>query len=655
MLFSINVYSSELLLDEDEPKSPNNHAYQPLETNQFEQNSTRSIALFSTTEDDFYVDESERTVVARRKYPLSPVYFEADSVIGQILNILDDDAIEDKLKSIEETLAELKQTKNQMVKQLGKNKFLNNIPEKILKSTKIKSVIEDATEREKKELRLITRIEQITGEDATGVKEKIDRIKEILQGTQWDNLDAFGQETDQRTFKGLSKKAIGAGFFSTLFGATVPFAVCGSTIYYIGDFLQLPISGLGSNLLISWIVTTTAPPFVQQSFNTGQKITSRIFHEDSFPDNVGKADSVPGVFKKNKAHYSVKAFFMVSAAINALIPTLLLRDAEADFPLFFAFTACPFYFAWLENYYSVGSLNIDHSFERYYYGTRSNSLKKEILIKKLQDFKLAIGQNDKLACDIFKIVKDQKKKEFSNKKGNSFAFSCFFIRNALRIEGEREAFAENFKLDMEEHEYSLKDDLAEWFSTFVTGLGSYGKYCITQSVLQGLIMEFGLSGQNAEIISSSIALFETLYRIGASNYTQQNYFKDFKNILSSGSNFTIIRKASSFSSCVNGALLSLPNLVTGMKVFGNYSLTSQIVTLAPAFLMDLSYYQQFFGKKNDEVVTNISGNLSRVVRNKGAVLKRASLIYDADKVEKLIEQADVETIEKLYTILMLGR
>lgn len=473
----------------------------------------------------------------------------------------------------------------------------------------------------------------------------------------WDDLDKFGQEVDQRFFKSLSKKVIGGGIFCALFGALVPYPSTGYVIYNIGNFLHIPVGETASDLLITWIVTTTTPAFAQQSFNTGKRIISYIAHEDPFSPTSQNDDSIPHVFQKSRLHYVLKTVLMGSSVINAAIPTILMREAEREFPMFFAVMATPFYLAWMENYYRVGSRNIDHLFEFYSYTTKLNYYKREILNEKILGFKKEIQKDDSLAEKVYNLIQSQMKGKFSNAEGNPFAFSTLFIRNLARMNDDDEedagqALLMNFKIDMEGHESSWGDNLANWTSTFLTGAGIYTKYHINQTILYGLMAEFGMSQQDAEIISSTLAGFESCYRIATSSYTQRYYFKSLKNIFSSVNNLTPLRKAAGVTSFINASLFSLPNLVAGLKIFENSSFTSKIAYLAPSFMIDLSYYDAFFNRYTNEVITNVS--TIKKSKDMGIIRKRAFIHSYADKALQFINQFDPETIEKLYKILQKG-
>ena len=436
-----------------------------------------------------------------------------------------------------------------------------------------------------------------------------------------------------------------------------PHPSCGYIIDKTGNFLNIPISSLESNFFIAWIVVTTTPAFVQQSFNIGKGLISCIFHEEPFDTEAKDEDSKPHVFKKDRLHHLANVILLGSAAINASIPTILMREAEKEFPVFVAATFFPFYCAWAENYFMSGYLNIHHLFEFYRYTSKSNYQKREILKEKIWGLKKALQSSDSLVFNITDTIHDQKKKGFSGDENTPFAFSALFLRSLSRMEGDEEtgdvaeAFLMNFKLDVDTSSPTLSDDLFSWVSTFLTGAGIYTRYCITESVLDGLLLEFGISPETAMIASTSLAAFEASYRVLTSHYVQKEYFKTFKNLFQSRGNFPFLRKGAGVVSFVNGALFSLPNLVAGMRVFKDYSLVSKVAYLTPSFLLDLAYHDSFFNNHYNKFITNTSTVRSK---NIGVNLKRAHLNYYLDKSIDYMDQFDQETIEKLYIILQKG-
>lgn len=469
----------------------------------------------------------------------------------------------------------------------------------------------------------------------------------------WDNLDTFAQDLDRKFFKRLSKKVIAGGMVSACFGGIVPHPSCGYVIDNIGNFLHVPVSSTEANLLISWITITTTPVFMQQSFNIGKRIVSYITHEDVFDAPASRDDdSKPHVFKKTRGHYVAKTLLLGSAAINATIPVILMRDAERNHPIFFAVTAIPFYLAWMENYYKAGSLNIDHLFEFHRYTARSNYQKRDILKQKIMGFKKAINSNDKLVMNVYETIHTQEENGFSSEEGSPFSFSTLFLRNLARMaDDEGTGLLLNFKTDVDTHPSSTSDYILEWTSSFLTGAGLYSRYAINQYVLDNLLVELGMPANSAFITSTTFSAFEALYRASTSNYIQQQYFKSLKNVVKRQGNFSLLRKGAGIASFINGSLFSLPNVVAGLKVFENYRLTSKMAYLAPSFLLDLSYYDSFFNRHYNEVITNVS---SIKERNIGVTGKRSHLNYYANKAYHHINQFDSETIEKLYQIIQKG-
>lgn len=476
--------------------------------------------------------------------------------------------------------------------------------------------------------------------------------------TAWDDLDAFAQDTDRKFFRKLSKKVIAGGALCAAAGAIVPHPSCGYIIYNVGNFLKIPIASPESRALIAWITITTTPAFAQQSFHIGRRLVSYIFGEDAFNATKKDDDSRPHVFKKNRVHYAAKAALLGSAIISGAVPTILMRNAERDFPVFVAATVFPFYFAWLENYYKVGSLHIDRIFRFYAYTPCTNDQKREILKQKIAGFKKALQQNDTLVKSVYSVIYDQHKSGFAATDGSPFAFSALFLRNLARMTGDEEtsemgqALLMNFKADVDATiPRTLSADLFTWGSTFVTGAGTYTRYCITQNVLNGLLEEFGVPAETAFIASTSLAAFESVYRVATSHHIQQRYFTSFREIFTAGENLTLLRKGAGAASFLNGALFSLPTLVAGLNVFETASVTSKVAWLLPSFLLDLSYYDSFFNRHYQDAMTNLSTLREEKI---GTVGQRAHLIRYANKALHDIDEFDVETIEKLYKILQRG-
>lgn len=468
----------------------------------------------------------------------------------------------------------------------------------------------------------------------------------------WDNLDRFAQSLDQKFFKPLNKKIVAGSAFCALFGAIVPHPSCGYVIENTGNFLHVPLSGAGSDVLVAWLTISTTPVFMQQSFNLGKRLLTTILNDPSFTPPAKDEDSQPHVFKKATAHYAAKVFTLAASSVNAAIPLILMRDAEKRFPLFFATTAVPFYFAWLENYYRVGSKNIDHLFEFYRYTARSNYQKRDILKDKIVGFKEAINKNDKLAKNIFDVLEGRKQADFQMEDGNAFAFSMFFLRNVARMaDDEGTGLLMNFKTDVDTAPSVFADHVLEWASTFITGAGIYTRYEINQYVINGLLTELGMAQEASFAFSTSLSAFEAVYRLTSMNTAQQTYFKGLKNCVRLSGNFPLIRKGLGMASLANGVLFSLPNLVAGLKVFETSSMISKVAFLAPSFLMDLSYYDSFFNRQYNALLTNLS---SFKERNIGLMGKRAHLNYYADRAYAHISEFDAETIEKIYHIVQKG-
>lgn len=468
----------------------------------------------------------------------------------------------------------------------------------------------------------------------------------------WDDLNKFSHNVDKKFFKNMNKKIMLGSLFCGLFGCVVPHPSCGYVIKNIGDFLHIPISSVESDLLISWLTITTTPAFFQQSFNLGKRVLLHITHNNDYTVTASSdEDSKPHLIKKSMKHYISKYCLFFSASINATIPVVLMREAEKDFPMFFSLTCVPFYIAWLENYYRIGSRNIDYLFRFYNYTAKSNNEKRQILKKKINLFRKSINKSDKLTEKIFNIISSARENDFSTNEGDPFAFSSLFLRNLARMDAdEGTGLLLNFKADMDaNNKEKISEQIFEWISTFLTGAGLYSRYSIHQFVLDGILKEVGFSPEVSFIASASLSAYESIYRATTTNYVQKQYFKSFLNIFKSTDNLIPVRKTFGLISFVNGSLFSLPNVVAGINVFKEYSLISKISYLAPSFLLDLSYYDYFFNSQCNEVITNISS-----LRTSGLSGKRSYINFYANKAYHVIDQFDSETIEKLYQIIEKG-
>ncbi len=460
----------------------------------------------------------------------------------------------------------------------------------------------------------------------------------------WDNADEFAEQLDQGFFKGNSKKSRLAGTLAGVIGAVVPYASCGYVINNIGNFLHVPLSGPLENFMIAGITVTTTPVFAQQFYSSGQKMVSYIFKEEPFQD----PDSLVELIHKNKSHYALKGSLLLSAGINALIPTLLMHAAEKDFPMFFAFTAFPFYGAWLENNYKVGSSNLDYLFSRYQYTSKTNFQKRQILKNKLLAFKEEITRDNVLVSNLYEMIEAQRVHNFKAQDGFPFCFSGLFLRDAVRLEDEGELI--NFKVDVENDPHSAFDNAMDWGSSFLTGASTYAKYSITQSVLESFLKEV-MDEEKAFIFSATLASFEALHRLTTSHYTQTQTLQSLKNLFRAPQNFTIVRKAGSVLSAVNASLFSLPYVVAGLDIFSEFSTLSKVAILGPVFATDYLYYNNFFSKNYNRFINNAT-TLKK--ENTNIILQRAHLTKHADKALKYVDQFKEEPIENLYKIIMKG-
>jgi len=480
--------------------------------------------------------------------------------------------------------------------------------------------------------------------------------------TQEDSLDNFSQKLDKSFFSSYSMKVILPSLICSLVGGVVPHPSCGYVIDNIGNFLKIPISSLESKFLISWITISTTPVFMVQSYNLGKKFFSFLCHEKKFKSSQGsEKDTDPYFIQWDIKHYLAKGFLVASASINALIPLILMKDAEKEYLLFFQITALPFYIAWFENYYKVGSYNIDYLFRFYLYTVKSNFEKREILKKKILIFKECVNQNDSLSEDIYDLILKRKNSYFPIEEGAPFALSLLFCRDYARLDtdsllDESEDYGKvsyflNFKKDFDSNSHSIFDDIVQWASPFITGAGFYSRYCINEYLLEMFFKEMGLPADASLIAGTTFAAFEVFYKASMTNYTQQSYLKSWKDIFKKKGNFSYVRKGLNASSFINGALFSLPNLVAGFEVFKDYNVLTQVAYLTPQFLMDFCYYDSFFSRQYQNFFTKVSSFREKGI---GVIGKRAHLNSYADRLYKEIDKFDFETIEKIYQITQKG-
>jgi len=480
--------------------------------------------------------------------------------------------------------------------------------------------------------------------------------------SQEKDLEKFSQKLDRNFFSSYSTKIIISSLICSLVGGIVPHPSCGYIIDNIGNFLKVPISSVGSNLLISWITISMTPVFMVQSYNLGKKSFSFLFGDRKFTSSTdSEKDIDPHFLKWSTKHYIAKGILITSASINALIPLVLMKDSEKDFPLFFQITAFPFYIAWFENYYKVGSFNIDYLFRFYGYTVKSNFEKREILKKKILIFKECITQDSALSQDIYHLISERKKKNFSLEDGAPFSLSLLFCRDYSRLDTDEQldesenfgkiSFLLNFKKDFDSNSHSIFDDICQWTSPFIIGAAFYSRYCINEYLLDIFLKEIGVPSDVSLITATTFSAFEAIYKATMTNYTQQSYLKSWGGLFRKTSNFPYIRKCMNGVSLINGVLFSLPNLVAGLEVFKGYSTLTQVSYLVPQFLMDFSYYDSFFSRQYQNLFTKVS---SIKEKNIGISGKRAHLISYADKLYKDIDKFDFETIEKIYQLTQQG-
>lgn len=474
----------------------------------------------------------------------------------------------------------------------------------------------------------------------------------------WDNYDRYFPMLDREFFRETSKKAIAGGLVFGSFGLLVSSPSCGYIIDKTGDFLDIAIEGKASDVLVSWIVITTTPSFVQQSYNLGKGFVELVFNERRFVTrNIDDKEEYPKLLGKEGLHYLLYGVLGVSSVINAAIPAIMMERSEVDYPIFMAATMVPFYSAWLQKYFEIGRYNIDKSLLFYRYTSTSNYQKRQNLKNSIVKFKEHLASSDKLANLAYSLIESRKSNEFAPNNSEPFAFSLLFLKSVNRFkvnddEAKNESLMMNFKADVDIYnKASFIGNCADWASTFLTGSSAYTSYVITGSVLESLFLEVGISSPVSKVAAYTLSGVEALYSISSSQHIQREWLMSLKDIFTVSDNFGVARKLIGLSSFVNASLFALPRLVAGLSALKAHSLESKIVHLAPAFLIDVMQHDWTFNRYTNECLDNLSTIKSS---NIGTVLQRAHINKYANQAIYYIDEFDNETIEKLYVNVMHG-
>jgi hypothetical protein len=490
--------------------------------------------------------------------------------------------------------------------------------------------------------------------------------------TTWNNdLDTFANEIDRTIFSPKSKAVTRLATLAAVAGAMVSSPCCGYVMYNVADFLHIPVSSTLSIGFIIWISSSTAPAFMTIFYEKGEAIASWIFNEPRFTPTRGKLDSRPHVIKKNRCHCISNALVLASASISAAVLTALMHDAEKQYPVFFYITAAPFYLTWLTTYFHETSWSLDRAFQKYVYLSKTTQDKKEILQKSIENFKLAIRNEDILAEDALHYIEEAKKNGFSAADREPFVFSWLFLKatrghhmnqspNGLQDSPDfsklktfkskilksfmeyffgnsdhshpppddlqdnlgfaelDSAFTElhstksrvlNFFMDQDNLRPSWSKGMLEWLNPYFSGLGTAAKFSITQYVLNDALLSIGLENESAYAMSVSMSVFETLFRMLVMTGSQERFLTSVPEVFSVNhiNNCQIVRKMAGLFSGINAALFSLPAIVAGLEVYKDLPFISKIACLSPVFLNDFSFYDQLFNKKTNEFITYILG------------------------------------------------
>ncbi|MGV8949225.1 MAG: hypothetical protein ACOH2E_07700 [Candidatus Paracaedibacter sp.] len=467
--------------------------------------------------------------------------------------------------------------------------------------------------------------------------DKIKKIEAHLKSNKLENLDDFARIVDREIFQSTDKRVLGTALLFSLFGLVPSSPSCGYLMDNVATFLRIPPDHASATGLISYILIATTPAFARQFYDMGKSITSSLFQKASFQGAKHESGIKPKHFEKNIAHKAVNTLLTGNAFITALLPTLLMKRSEIQFPLFFGLSVAPFFVAWFENAIEGGFENSDRLFRRYFYSTvRAESI-KGTLRQELKNFLAEAKSNKELAKSVSQKIEDGRKKGLLGTKGDPFLFSCFFVKSKIQSENDPSGLTISKQV--------MSKDVALWSSTLLTGLGSYGRYLLFQSVFEELIGGMGFSPQWTTAISVTLSLAETLYR-NACSHAQEEFFLKGTQLFSSEKNLTILRKTASVLSYISGILFSLPSLVAGLEILKNYTLTDKIVILAPAFLLEYSSYQPFFEKLYVKLLMDVA-----ILPTGSYANHLAKIVHFSERVDNFIIHADVLTTETLWRVL----
>lgn len=587
-----------------------------------------------------------------------PLHQSLEPNVREILNILSNESIDDAHKR-QELRALVTRAEPRLLREIQDQLNPAELMELLSRDTttaqdsfehlKVRKKIEEGISQKVQTMSMLKYISPLVAESdapdelldfpvfSTTHSDKIKKIEAHLKTNQLENLDDFARLVDREIFQSTDKRVVGMALLFSLLGLVPSSPSCGYLMDNVATFLGIPPNHASATGLISYIMIATTPAFARQFYNIGESIASSLFQQVSFKGAKHESGLKPKHFKTNIAHKGVNTLLTANAFITALLPTLLMKRSEIQFPLFFGLTVAPFFVAWFESAIEGGFENSDRIFRRYFYSTVQAQFIKGTLRQELKNFLAEVKSNKELAKSILQKIEDGRKRGLLSTKGDPFLFSCFFVKSKIQSENDASGLAMPKPV--------MSKDMALWSSTLLTGLGSYGRYILFQSVFEELIGSKGFSPQWTTAISVTLSLAETLYR-NMCSHAQEEFFLNGTHIFRSEKNLTIWRKAASILSYISGILFSLPSLVAGLEILKNYTVTDKIVILGPAFLLEYSSYQPFFEKLYVKILMDAA-----ILPTGSCTNHLAKIVHFAEKVDNFIIHADVLTTETLWRVL----
>jgi hypothetical protein len=471
----------------------------------------------------------------------------------------------------------------------------------------------------------------------------------------------FMQLFDKNFFQKTSKKVLACQLLMSIPGLAVSSPTCAFIMYGAGNALHIPTEGIFEGLAIAWIVGTTTSPYTRQYWNWGKEVGQLLFHEGPFKqhkiDPLISDEYIPKYHNTNLFHKGLKALFLVSAAVDSLIPLFVLINLESDYPEFLALTAAPFYLSWLKNTYDIGANRIDDLFNRYIYNENKNhvSLKKKILVQYLEKFQQAI--NDKKNCvythNTFNCMKWMSSNRVQNTPKTAediFGFSVFFLRESrdhfyhYRVGEGDEVASEALNLCDRLESVKIKrvnNKAVGTLGTLNAGISALTQYAIIESVLEKSFLWWGIDPSTAYYASAGLATFNTILHTATQFTLQQDAFKGYLDTLSLNSyaDFLLPRKAAGLLSFINSAWAALPFSIQGLSELNTCPSAIKYTLLGSQFLNRTNSNNHFFSEQYNAFITS---SLLQVAKKKNPPMpiKRAYLHHFIQQAKAHIRKLD---------------